>query len=347
MSSQQSTLLGIGNPLLDIVVNDAEDSLFERFEVKLGLARLAEPKHVPIYDEIQKREKIDYIAGGAAQNSMRATSWILGGSEVNYIGCVGNDSNAKILKDEAEKQGVKTHYLIDAKERTGTCAVLIKDKERSLVANLAAANCYKKTHLEKEEIFSIVEKSSLYYATSFFLTVSPESLVKIGEHAVEKNKPFLLNIAAVFLVQFFSEPMETVLPYVDIVFGNEDESAAYGIKQGWITEDNKDLELVAKKLSLLPKKNTKRDRIVVFTHGPQDTIVCIKGEIKKYSPIPCKKEEIVDLNGAGDCFVGGFLAGLMKGKGVEDCIKAAHYLGYECIKQSGVRLTNKPTFKWE
>ena len=37
------------------------------------------------------------------------------------------------------------------------------------------------------------------------------------------------------------------------------------------------------------------------------------------------KEEIVDSNGAGDAFVGGFLAGLIKGGDLEQCVYAGHY----------------------
>jgi adenosine kinase len=34
------------------------------------------------------------------------------------------------------------------------------------------------------------------------------------------------------------------------------------------------------------------------------------------------KEQIVDTNGAGDSFVGGFLAAYTKGHSVVDCVKA-------------------------
>lgn len=47
---------------------------------------------------------------------------------VGYIGCVGDDENAKILKKAAGD--VITYYLIDKKLPTGTCAVLIYNKER-------------------------------------------------------------------------------------------------------------------------------------------------------------------------------------------------------------------------
>jgi sugar/nucleoside kinase (ribokinase family) len=47
-----------------------------------------------------------------------------------YIGCVGDDDNGKTLKAAAQKDGVQTHYLIDPAVPTGTCAVLVNEKER-------------------------------------------------------------------------------------------------------------------------------------------------------------------------------------------------------------------------
>lgn len=47
-----------------------------------------------------------------------------------YIGAVGNDENGKYMKDAAEKYGVKTYYMKTSDKPTGTCAVLVRDKER-------------------------------------------------------------------------------------------------------------------------------------------------------------------------------------------------------------------------
>ena len=43
---------------------------------------------------------------------------------------LGNDEYGKKLKEAAENGGVKTHYLVDSTTPTGTCAVLVTDKER-------------------------------------------------------------------------------------------------------------------------------------------------------------------------------------------------------------------------
>ncbi|XP_026120996.1 adenosine kinase-like [Carassius auratus] len=105
---------------------------------------------------------------------------------------------------------------------------------RSLVANLAAANCYKKEkHLDLEENWKLVEKAQVYYIAGFFLTVSLESILKVAKHASENNKIFCINLSAPFICEFFKEALMKVMPYVDILFGNETEAAVFAQEQGF------------------------------------------------------------------------------------------------------------------
>lgn len=60
---------------------------------------------------------------------------------------------------------VTVHYLEDEQTPTGTCAVLITNKDRSLVANLAAANCYKKEHFDSPAIQEVVNQVKFIYVT--------------------------------------------------------------------------------------------------------------------------------------------------------------------------------------
>ena len=50
--------------------------------------------------------------------------------------------------------------------------------------------------------------------------------------------------------------------------------------------------------------------------------------------------QIVDTNGAGDAFAGGFVGALTAGKGVDEAIEAGHKMGQMCVGQIG------PQFKW-
>ncbi|GAA6111114.1 adenosine kinase isoform X1 [Tachysurus ichikawai] len=55
----------------------------------------------------------------------------------------------------------------------------------------------------------------------FFLTVSLESILKVAKHAFENNKIFCLNLSAPFISEHYKDSLMEVMPYVDVLFGNE------------------------------------------------------------------------------------------------------------------------------
>lgn len=128
-----------------------------------------------------------------------------------------------------EESGVKVEYLSLPKgdEKfmpTGTCAVCVLGGERSLVANLSAANCYTHEHLQKPEVWKLVQGASVIYSAGFFITVSPDSMRLAAKHCLENpDKMYCLNLAAPFIVQVppFKAVVDELIPLVDFLFGNE------------------------------------------------------------------------------------------------------------------------------
>src|SRR3989338_2047198 len=158
-------LFGICNPLLDISA-EVPLSLLEKYAIVPKTASLAEARHASPFDELVKNYTVEYIAGGAGQNTIRCAQWMLQKpGSTTYVGCVGDDAFAAQLKASATADGVDVHYLIEPAFPTGTCAVLIHNKDRSLVANLGAANHYKKSHLDSPAIRSRIEAAHVFYAT--------------------------------------------------------------------------------------------------------------------------------------------------------------------------------------
>jgi len=338
----KGVLFGLGNPLLDICASVDADYL-KKYELKPFDAILAEDKHQEIFKDFIDR-KPEYLAGGSTQNSIRVSQWMLGTPQAcTYCGSVGKDENATRLQDAASKAGVNVQYHVDGEHPTGTCAVLVCDKDRSLVTNLGAANHYKIDHLKKDDVAALVTSAKLYYISGFFLTVSPPSALHVASHAAETGKPFVLSLAAPFICQFFSDPLTELLPFTDYVVGNEHEAMAFGEKWGFgKTQD--DLPEIGKKLCALPKKNTNRPRTVIFTQGDGDTLVISGDKVLRFPVIPCAKEDIVDLNGAGDAWLGGFLAYLVQDAPLEKCVAAAMYAANVVIQRPGCTFPEQPDF---
>ncbi|XP_034158618.1 adenosine kinase isoform X1 [Pangasianodon hypophthalmus] len=339
----QNALFGMGNPLLDMCAVVDKDFL-DKYSLKPNDQILAEEKHKEMFEDIVKKFKVEYHAGGATQNSVRIAQWMIQKPHkvATFFGCIGKDKFGKILKQKAEECHVDAHYYEQSEEPTGTCAVCITGDNRSLVANLAAANCYKKDkHLDLEENWKLVEKAKVYYIAGFFLTVSLESVLKVAKHASENNKIFSLNLSAPFISEFFKDSLMKVMPYVDILFGNETEAATFAREQDFKTEDIKE---IAKKAQSLPKSNKKRQRIVVFTQGKEGTIMAKGEKLEMFPVIEIDQKDIVDTNGAGDAFVGGFLSELVQDKSLEQCIRAGHYAANVIIRHSGCTFPEKPDF---
>jgi len=299
-----------------------------------GDAILAEEKHQPLFTEMVNQPKVQYIAGGATQNSIRVAQWMSQKPGATaYMGCIGKDENGAKLQKACSEDGVNALYMVDEKTPTGLCATLIDGIERSLCTNLNAANNYKATHCQAPENWSIVTGAKIIYSAGFFVTVSPESIKLASREMAKSGGTYCMNLSAPFLMQVppFKACFVDTMPYVDFLFGNETEAKTWAETEGWETED---IAFIATRLSLIPSAKA-RKRTVVITQGCDPTIVAINGHITKHPVITLPKEKLVDTNGAGDSYVGGFLAGLIEGLPIDRCCKKGAYAASVIVQRSG------------
>lgn len=347
----QGAILGMCNPLLDISA-EVPQELLTKYELSLNNAILADERHFPLYEELVKNFPVQYIAGGATQNSIRVAQWMLQiPGSTSYFGAIGTDAFGDQLGKDfsliestsnnyqyyvliekcAREDGVRVIYQKNPDVPTGTCAVLVHSGERSLVANLAAANTFSASHLDSIEAQEAIKQAQIYYISGFFLTVSVDAIHAIANYAVSDNKIFAINLSAPFLINVYGAQLAAVIPYADFVFGNESEAATYGEAKGW----GSDLTTIALKLSAEPKASERRPRIVVFTQGSQSTLIAANGVVTVYPVDALPRELLVDTNGAGDAFVGGFLSQLVQDKDLNECVRAGHYAARTIIQHSG------------
>uniref|UniRef100_A0A8C7V4G5 Adenosine kinase n=1 Tax=Oncorhynchus mykiss TaxID=8022 RepID=A0A8C7V4G5_ONCMY len=283
----ENALFGMGNPLLDISAVVDKDFL-DKYGLKPNDQILAEDKHKAMFDEIAKKSKVEYHAGGSTQNSVKIAQWMIQTPHkvATFFGCIGTDHFGEILKQKAEEAHVDARYYQQTQEPTGTCAACITGDNRSLVANLAAANCYnKEKHLDLDGNWELVEKAKVYYIA---------------------------------------------------------EAATFAKEQGF--EETDDIAEIARRAQSLPKVNKKRQRVVVFTQGKDDTVATIGEKVTMFSVLDIDQNDIVDTNGAGDAFVGGFLSELVQERPLEECIRAGHYAANVIIRRAGCTFPEKPDF---
>lgn len=334
---QQFDLLVLGNPLLDIQAEVSPEYL-KKYGLNSNDAILADSGHKRIYEELMKLKETHVLAGGAAQNSARGAQYMLPPDSVIYFGCVGEDQFAEKLRVENKKAGVKSRYMVRPDVATGKCAALITGKNRSLVTDLGAANCYKVDHLKEPENWQYVADANVFYVEGFHLTVCPDAMHALGHYAADEDKIYCMNLSAPFLSEKYMEAMDANSKYWDVLIGNETEAIAYARSHDLDTED---LEKIAKHIALLPKMNTSRQRTIVFTQGTEATLVAVADIVKKTVDLkwyPIHKipaDEVRDSNGAGDAFAGGFIAGLVQEKDIDTAIDMGQWLAKLSLQELG------------
>merc|ERR1712137_822464 len=123
----------------------------------------------------------------------------------------------------------------------------------------------------------------------------------VAEHVAQKaDKRFMLNLSAEFVTTFHKHLLLEIMPYVDILFGNDTEFLSFAKEMDFGT----DFPTIAKSVAGMKKINDDRKRIVVITCGANPVVIAIGGDQVIQVPVEAMNhEDIVDTNGAGDAFV--------------------------------------------
>merc|ERR1719476_702887 len=92
--------------------------------------------------------------------------------------------------------------------------------------------------------------------------------------------------------------MMSVMPYADIVFGNETEAATFADAFNLGTTDVKKIALA---ISMLPKENGSKGRTVIITQG-SDPVVCAEnGTVVEFPAEKLPASKIVDTKRSWRC----------------------------------------------
>ena len=140
----------------------------------------------------------------------------------------------------------------------------------------------------------------------------------------------MLNFSAPFIPHVFKDALARVLPYATVIIANESEAEAF-CDAFQLDCANTDLEAIAQRIV----KDSPVEKTVIFTHGVEPTVVVSSRGTSTYPVKPLDSSKIVDTNGAGDAFAGGFMAGLTKGEDLETSIDMGQWLAALSIQEVG------------
>lgn len=305
----------IGTALLDIYLKS------DGF-VQLPAEQFADKKALGLeFGGKTEVQEVEVVSGGGATNN--AVSFARKGFKTGIIAELGQDLVAATIEEELRREGVDTKWLVKEKlEETGISSILVeKHGGRSVAVHRGAA-----TMLEKRDIpWDSLQPSWIYLSS---LGADMEVYEGIIGHAKAKGIKIAVNPGR-YEIENASEwgGME-LFDDVDVLLLNRQEA---GKLSGLDMED----EEIWKSESYLVEP-----KMCVITDGKNGGKVGLEGKAIFYDRL---EVETIEETGAGDAFGSGLVAGLMKGKSIEEAIEwgkkqAARVVGYMGAKKGLLNL---------
>ena len=292
-------IIGIGNALVDILVRLEDDVLLERVGLPKG--------GMTLIDEVRQKElrtcmaelSMEQATGGSAGNSMLALARL--GGNAGFVGKVGRDALGKFYADNCKKVGIEAR-LLECNLATGVANTFISpDGERTFGTLLGAAATIEGYLVQNHDLMEAICQMAMEQSVQLSLDLA-------SYNVVAADLPFFQHL---------------VQDYIDIVFANEEEAAAFTGKRDPLEALR---EIAAYKCLAVVKLGSKGASARL---GREEVVV------------PARKVPVVDTTAAGDFFAGGFLYALNRGASLKDCLSCGALLSEHIIGVVGTRLSDE------
>ena len=307
-------IIGIGNALVDVLVRLKEDALLERMGLPKG--------SMTLIDEVRQQEllacieglPIEQATGGSAGNTILALARL--GSKTGFVGKVGRDALGRFYADNCREVGIDA-CMQECDLPTGVANTFITpDGERTFGTLLGAAATLQASDITAQ----LFEGVSMAHVEGY-LVQNHELMEAICQTAMEQSVQLSLDLASYNVVAadlpFFRH---LVQDYIDVVFANEEEAAAFTGKQDPLEALR---EIAAFKCLAVVKLGGKGASAKL---GEEEVVV------------EARRMPVVDTTAAGDFFAGGFLYALNKGASLKECLDCGTLLAGHVIGVVGTRL---------
>jgi len=308
-------IYGIGNPLIDIIIN-AKDNDLNNLGLDKGVMHLVDEKRQKEILSYFSKLKPIYHPGGSAPNTLLACSAL--GIPSLITGKIGNDEFGDVYIKQAQKFGV-IPALVQGQGTTGSSIIIVTpDGERTMNTHLGMCRSFSKEDIDIEKL----SKSKFLYFTGYMWdTKSQKTAIKTAINFAKANKiKIIFDVADPFVVKRNREEfLEIIKKDIDIVFTNKYELA--------ILYDSKDYNISANYLSKIVK-------IAGIKLGKKGSIVLENG---LQTLLPPRSIIAKDSTGAGDMYAAGFILALSKGLEPIQAGKIGGFLAEEIIQGTGAQ----------
>lgn len=221
-----------------------------------------------------------------------------------------------------------SRYIQQTNFPTGKTIALVDESYRCLVAHLGAAEVLPlQSLLSYPHFSSLFESSDIILIESFFLTNRFETVKYIIDLCVKNEKKLICNLGGEYIFKVVPKEIKFLIEHSHIIIGNLKEFIALKNLLGYQC-----IELMAENLI---KNEHFAAKVVIITNGPEPAKCFHGNQMEVFKPTLLPQREIVDTTGAGDAFIGGFLAGLSTAKSIPECMQIGFYSAENILKQRG------------
>jgi sugar/nucleoside kinase (ribokinase family) len=312
--------IGVGSPIVDLL-GRVDDGFLETIHGAKGGMELIDADGMA--DLVARTDgKTVRAPGGSAANTTFALARL--GMASRFLGKVANDVNGKWYIDMFERLGGDcSHFRTSSDLATAQCISMVTpDSERTMRTYLGAA-----IQMLPEDV-SVTDFTGCSHAhIEGYLLFNRDLMFTVLNAAKQANCQVSLDLASFEVVGASKDILEDLLRnYVDVVFANEQEAAAFS--------GTADPEAACVQLGTLCS--------IAAVKLAEKGAWIVRGK-EKVRVLALTGIQAVDTTGAGDLWAAGFLYGLINGRTLETCGEYASLLGGEVVQYMGAAI---PEERW-
>ncbi|MEA2837669.1 MAG: hypothetical protein QOD89_2219 [Bradyrhizobium sp.] len=314
-------VLGIGNAIFDVLVRADDGFLARHGMTKGGMALIDEARAQAIYGDMGKDSGTPVeISGGSAANTIVGIASL--GARTAFIGKVKDDQIGRLYSHDIKAANVAFATPLAAEGPATGCSYILvtPDGERTMNTYLGAAQELTPGDIDPAEVAA----SAIIYLEGYLWDPknAKDAFLKASTIAHDSGRRVALTLSDAFCVDRYRGEFLDLMRggIVDLVFANEAEL------QSLYRESDFDTALAQLRNEV---------KLGVVTRSEKGCVVATKDGITAVPAFPIEK--LVDTTGAGDLFAAGFLFGLVRGAGHEDCGRLGALAAAEVIQHIGAR----------